>query len=87
MAEALLKRTDSAHFEVTSAGIGSGDIHPLTVEAMREIGIDLEGRGTRSTQDVLHRNFDFVITLCESARFGCPIFAGAEVVHWRFDDP
>jgi protein-tyrosine-phosphatase len=87
MAEALLNRVDSANFEATSAGIRPGEMHPLTVEVMREIGIDLEERGTRSTQDVLHRDFDFVITLCESARFGCPTFAGAEVVHWRFDDP
>jgi ArsR family transcriptional regulator, arsenate/arsenite/antimonite-responsive transcriptional repressor / arsenate reductase (thioredoxin) len=87
MAEALLNRMDSEHFEATSAGIRCGEMHPLTVDAMREIGIDLEGRDTRSTRDVLHRDFDFVITLSESARFGCPSFDGAELVHWRFDDP
>src|SRR5262245_4487753 len=79
MAEALLNRMDSEHFEATSAGIRCGEMHPLTIDAMREIGIDLEGRGTRSMRDVLHRDFDFVITLSESARFGCPTFDGAEL--------
>jgi hypothetical protein len=39
------------------------------------------------TQDLLDRSFDFVITLCDRARLECPKFEGAELVHWRFDDP
>src|SRR6266446_144337 len=44
MAEALLNRLGSEHFEVTSAGIERGEMHPLTVDVMRAIGIDMEGR-------------------------------------------
>src|SRR5437868_7036318 len=40
MAEALLNRLGSEHFEVTSAGMDCGEMHPLTVEVMRGIGID-----------------------------------------------
>jgi protein-tyrosine-phosphatase len=87
MAEALLKGWDSEHFEVTSAGVDRGEMHPLTVEVMKEIGIDLQGSPTRSVNDVRHLSFDIVITLCDRARFQCPQFTQAEVVHWRFDDP
>jgi arsenate reductase len=54
---------------------------------MKEIDIDLQGRPTRSVDDVQHLPFDVVITLCDGARFLGPKFAQAEVLHWRFDDP
>lgn len=87
MAEALLNKFDSEHFEAVSAGIQRGETHPLTVKAMREIGIDLETRIPRAIDDVLGLHFDFVITLSDRAKAECPPFAGAELVHWRFDDP
>ena len=87
MAEALLNRADSKHFEVTSAGIDRGELHPTAVDVMREISIDLEGKTTTPVRDVLGRDFDFVITLCDRARSNCPQFGHAEVVHWKFDDP
>jgi protein-tyrosine-phosphatase len=87
MAEGLLNAVDSAHFEVVSAGVERGDIHPLTVEVMREVNIDLEGRATKAAQDVSRRGFDFVITLCDRSRTECPKFQEAEVVHWQFHNP
>ena len=87
MAEALLNRLDSEHFEATSAGIDRGEMHPFTVEVMRPSDIDLEGTRTKTTREVLRLHFDFVITLCDRARFECPRFAEAELVHWRFDNP
>src|SRR5262245_9393898 len=87
MAEALLDKVDSQHFDVMSAGIDRGEMHPIMVEVMKDIGIDLQSRVSKTTQDVLDRSFDFVITLCDRARLECPKFEGAELVHWRFDDP
>ncbi len=87
MAEHLLDEADSEHFEVLSAGIERGEIHPLTIEVMREINIDLEGRATKAAQDVLGDGFDFVITLCDRSRTECPKFPRAEIVHWQFHDP
>jgi len=87
MAEALLKKVDPQHFEVMSAGIDRGEMDSNMVEVMKEIGIDLERRAAKASRDVLDRSFDFVITLCDRARLECPNFEGAELVHWRFDDP
>jgi protein-tyrosine-phosphatase len=87
MAEALLNRLDSEHFDATSAGIDRGATHPLTVETMGAIGVDLEGRSTKSIREVKPFGFDFVITLCDRARFECPNFGEAELVHWRLDNP
>ena len=87
MAEGLLNTVDSTHFEVVSAGIERGDIHPLTMEVMREINVDLEGKATTGVEDVSSVGFDFVITLCNRSRTECPEFPEAEVVHWQFPDP
>jgi ArsR family transcriptional regulator, arsenate/arsenite/antimonite-responsive transcriptional repressor / arsenate reductase (thioredoxin) len=87
MAEALLNSADSKHFEVTSAGIDRGEIHALTAEVMKEIGLDLSGKGTKSVRDVLGFRFDLVITLCDRSRSGCPPFPGAEIIHWQFPNP
>jgi arsenate reductase len=87
MAEALLSALDPEHFDVTSAGIERGQIHSMTVEVMKEVGVNLEDRATRSIQEVLDRAFDFVITLCDRARMECPKFRGAELVHWHLEAP
>jgi len=87
MAEALLNKVDAQHFDVMSAGIERGEMHPFVVEVMKEVGIDLERRVAKTAQEMLDRRFDFVITLCDRARRECPKFRGAELVHWRFDDP
>ena len=78
---------DSANFDVTSAGIDCGEMHPLAIEVMKEIGVDLERRVPKAMDDVLNLRFDFVITLCDRARVACPGFPEAELVDWRFDDP
>jgi arsenate reductase len=49
MAEALLNATDSTHFETTSVGLEAGQIHPFTVDVMKDIGIDLSGKRTKTT--------------------------------------
>jgi len=87
IAEALLAAMGPEHFEASSAGIERGEMHPFTVEVMKEINVDLQGRSTRSVDDVRHLSFDIVITLSDRARFLCPKFTQAEVVHWNFDDP
>jgi arsenate reductase len=87
MAEALLKGLDPGHFEVLSAGVERGETHPLTIEVMKEIGIDLEGRVTKAVRDLRGLGFDFVVTLCDRAKSECPNFPESEVVHWQFDNP
>ena len=91
MAEALLNRMCADVFEAESAGLEPGSLNRLAVEAMREIGIDIDGRKTRGVSEVIEsgRTFDYVITVCdESSAERCPVFPGvAERVHWNFPDP
>ena len=41
MAEALLKKMAGDRLEVESVGLDPGQLNPLAVEAMKEIGIDI----------------------------------------------
>ena len=91
MAEALLNRMCGDVFEAESAGLEPGSLNPLAVEAMRELGIDIGGNGTRGVSEIIEsgRRFDYVITVCDESSAGqCPIFPGvAERVHWNVPDP
>jgi arsenate reductase len=87
MAEAMLNWLDSEHFEVISAGTIYGELHPLTVEVMKEIGIDLGQKAPKSVHQLLSKEFDYVFTLGTRALSSDRNFPCAEVVHWKFDEP
>ena len=86
IAEALLRRIDSEHFEALSAGISPGGLHPLTVEVMNEIGIDLTQKIPRCFEELTNDTFDYVITLGEKT-FHHHNFHAAETIHWKLDNP
>jgi arsenate reductase len=55
---------------------------------MSELGIDMANQGSKSLNQVIHRQFDYVVTLCDNAQKTCPSFPGkTRVIHVGFDDP
>jgi len=68
-----------------------GTLNPIVIDAMREAGIDISGKKTRSTFDLYKSGqlFHYVITVCDEAGAErCPIFPGhAKRLHWSFPDP
>jgi len=89
MAEALLRYYAGDEFEVYSAGLEPKSIHPLTVQVMQEIGLDLSGQHSKSVAEYLGKiHFGHVVTLCSDADERCPIFPGvSQRLHWPFEDP
>lgn len=88
MAEALLRHFGGEDFEVYSAGTDPKPIHPLSVEVMREIGLDLSAHRSKDLREFRGQSFDYVITVCDRARDKCPTFPGDnERIHWGFEDP
>ena len=88
MAEALLRREGGDAFEVVSAGVDPRGVHPLTIRALANVGIDISDARSKSVTTFLGQRFDYVITLCDRARDSCPVFPGGnEVLHWGYDDP
>lgn len=91
MAEELLRKFGGNIFVVDSAGIEPGKLNPVVVEVLKEEGIDIAGKATRSVLALLEqkRKYDYVITVCdETSAERCPTFPGSgQRLHWGFPDP
>lgn len=91
MAEELLRKLAGDKFEVESAGIEPGKLNPIVVDVLKEEGIDITGKTTRSVLKLLEqgKKYDLVITVCDEASAErCPVFpGGGRRIHWGFPDP
>jgi arsenate reductase len=88
MAEALLQRHGGGRYAAESAGLEPKGVHPLTLRALAEVGIDWSDARSKPMSEMLGRRFDLVVTVCDRAREACPVFPGAgRQLHWDLDDP
>ena len=91
MSEAFLNYYGGDRFHAQSAGLEPGELNPLVVEAMAEIGIDISQNKTKSVFDIWKSGelFQYVIAVCDAASAEkCPIFPGPTTrLHWSFHDP
>ena len=89
MAEAILRKKAGEIVDVYSAGSNpAGYVHPLAIEALKELGIDASGHSSKHLEQFLNAGINTVITVCDNANESCPVFPG-EVTryHWPFEDP
>jgi arsenate reductase len=88
MAEGRLRHLAGDRFDVASAGTEATRVHPLAIQVMREVGIDLGSHHSKTLDTLLDHPWDYVITVCDSANEQCPLFPGPTTrIHWSFDDP
>jgi len=91
MSEAFLNYYGGDRFDAQSAGLEPGELNPLVVEAMAEIGIDISQNKTKSVFDIWKSGelLQYVIAVCDAASAEkCPIFPGPTTrLHWSFHDP
>ena len=89
LAEGILRAAVGEAAEVASAGSDpAGYLHPMAVEVMKEIEIDISAHTSKHLDEFLQREVNTVITVCGNADQACPIFPGqAEKHHWPFNDP
>jgi arsenate reductase (thioredoxin) len=98
MAEGLLRTIYGDRYEAYSAGVEATKVNPLAIKAMKEIGIDISGQFSKTSQEFQGTIFDMAITVCDNAKAVCPIVItnlerptkltkAREVIHKSFDDP
>jgi arsenate reductase len=88
MGEAILRYLTGPSVEVVSAGLRAGSMHPLAVEAMREVEIEMAGQRAKSVDEFRGQAFEAVVAVSDEARDACPAFAGrAAHVHYNIPDP
>jgi arsenate reductase len=89
MAEGLINHFTGEEWIAYSAGTApTGAIHPLAVQAMAELGIDISAQRSKSTEEFRDTPLDLVVTVCDDAAENCPVWLGqGTVVHIAFPDP
>ena len=88
MAEGLMRHHFGDRFEVASAGTEQTRVHPGALSAMTDIGIDISGHTSKTTAGYKGQDFDYIVTVCDSAADACPVFyASGERIHRSFVDP
>ena len=88
IAEGLLKNK-YIHAEIYSAGTNPElHVNPYAVKAMSEEGYDISKHYPKLVNDFIDQEFDYVLTVCDSAEESCPIFPNAKNrIHNSFVDP
>jgi arsenate reductase (thioredoxin) len=88
IAEGFLRSMGKAQYAVFSAGTAPKTLHPMAVEVMREVNIDISAQHSKDLNQFVGQQFDYIITVCDRARDNCPTFPGDVVhIHWSFEDP
>jgi len=88
MAEAIVNAR-YPEWKAYSAGTKpAGYVHPKAIQALEEIGISHSGQ-SKQISDLHTKDFDLVVTVCDSAAEECPIWPGkaGRRVHHDFVDP
>jgi arsenate reductase len=89
MAEAFLQSFDS-NLIVCSAGTKpENTVDDNAIAVMKELGIDISKKSTKSVEKYLNESWDYVITVCDNAKETCPVFIGnvKHRIHIGFEDP
>ena len=63
-------------FEVGSAGTRPWHVRPEAIAVMKELGIDISDHRSKHVQEFENQSFDCVLTVCDNAKEGCPVFPG-----------
>ncbi len=88
MAEGILRARSQGQIEVFSAGTQPAGVHPMALQALAELGIDISAQRSKSLDLFAGGTFDYVVTVCDRARELCPVFPGdPALIHWSIPDP
>ncbi len=93
MAEGLLRDLAGERFEALSAGLDPGNqVHPLAIQVMKEIGIDIGAQKPKAVDLYLGRTMiHYLMIVCNKAQSTCPrVWPGLpneKRYYWPVNDP
>lgn len=89
MAEGLARLIFNDSVTVNSAGSNPGQVNPIAIKVMKEIGINILTQKSKKVTDITPlflSKINYVITLCEEEV--CPtIISTGLKIHWPLPDP
>jgi len=90
LSEAIANDANDSRLQAASAGSQPvGEVHPLSIKYLQELGISTEGLQSQSWDDLESFAPDVVVTVCDSAAGEtCPVWFGKSIkLHWGLEDP
>ena len=90
MAAGLLRHLAGHRLYVESAGVRAGELDPLAVAAMEELGLEIGAHCPRRFEELEDTSFDLVITLSPEAQHKAMELtrtAATQVEYWPTLDP
>ncbi len=86
IAEGIARELWGSKVNVLSAGSQPSAIHPLAIQVMTEIGIDISHQRSKSIDSIQLDDLTHIITLCDQEI--CPYIPSKAVYeHWSIEDP
>ncbi len=86
MAEAIARALAGPGVKISSAGSRPSSVHPVAIQVLSELGIDISRNPARNVTDVAVDDVDVAITLCaDDVEAALP--ANAVQVYWPLPDP
>ena len=90
MAAALARHLLGKFMYIRSAGVRAGELDPVAVEVMEEIGIEIGAHKPRTFEDLEDGSFDVVVTLSPEAQHRAIELtrtSAVEIEYWPIMDP
>jgi arsenate reductase len=87
MAEGFCRHLWNNEFYVYSAGTKKHGMNERAIKVMNEVGVDISTQYSKTVDELPDESFDFVVTVCDSAKDSCPFFPGGKIIHIGFQDP
>lgn len=85
MAEGFARFLGPSDIEIFSAGSEASGVHPVAVQAMQEVGIDITRHTSKAIDAVPLARVAVAVTLCEDR---CPVVpSNIQTIHWPLPDP
>jgi len=90
IAAGFARAREAENVDVSSGGCQRADqVHPMAVQVMAEVGIDISGQSPTLFSNLSPRDIDVVVTLCTQAALDCPLLLQGHPiqVNWNLPDP
>lgn len=88
MAEGFLNALYGDRYSAFSAGTEPSKVNPYAVRVLQEIGIDISDHRSKSVDEFVDQDLDYVVTVCDHAKEACLFFPGGRrAMHKGFQDP
>ena len=88
MAEAFFRKFTEGKFNVNSAGtVPSGNLNPIVVQVMKEIGIDMTSQSPKTISNSMIDNSFKTVNMGCMDKESCPALFVKDVIEWNIQDP